>query len=86
MKTIRVKGMILIPGVDWFLAEARAMTNLIGNGVATIIMARWENEFDDSRANAVLNGDLPDPPELTDERNGELHAPPQSECVEETRR
>jgi aerobic C4-dicarboxylate transport protein len=56
LKTIPVEGMVLILGVDWFMAEARAMTNLVGNGVATILIARWENEFDDAKAAAVLNG------------------------------
>jgi aerobic C4-dicarboxylate transport protein len=37
------------------MAEARAMTNLIGNGVATVVIARWENELDREKANAVLN-------------------------------
>ena len=86
MKTIPVEGMVLILGVDWFLAEARSMTNLIGNGVATIVMARWENEFDDSRAIAVLNGDIPDPPELSGERDDEMQETPQSDCVEVTKR
>lgn len=53
--TIPVEGMVLILGVDWFMAQARAMTNMVGNGVATIVIARWENEFDPIRANHVLN-------------------------------
>src|SRR5207237_3279213 len=55
LKTIPVEGMVLIFGVDWFMAQARAMTNMVGNGVATVVIARWENEFDDSRAAAVLD-------------------------------
>jgi aerobic C4-dicarboxylate transport protein len=55
LKTIPVEGMVLILGVDWFMAQARAMTNMVGNGVATIVIARWENEFDAVRANYVLN-------------------------------
>jgi len=55
MKTIPVEGMVLILGVDWFMAQARAMTNMVGNGVATIVIARWEKEFDPGRANHVLN-------------------------------
>ena len=57
MKTIPVEGMILIVGVDWFMAIARASTNLVGNGVATIVIAKWENEFDQPRALAVLDND-----------------------------
>jgi aerobic C4-dicarboxylate transport protein len=63
MKTIPVEGMVLILGVDWFMAQARAMTNMVGNGVATIIVAKWENEFDAARATLVLDdaltGELP---------------------------
>lgn len=55
MKTIPVEGMILTVGVDWFMAIARASTNLIGNGVATIVIAKWENEFDQQRAVSVLD-------------------------------
>jgi aerobic C4-dicarboxylate transport protein len=55
MKTIPVEGMVLILGVDWFMAQARAMTNMVGNGVATIVIAKWEKEFDPIRANHVLN-------------------------------
>src|SRR5262249_62034669 len=54
MKTIPVEGMVLILGVDWFMAQARSMTNMIGNGVATVVIARWENQFDAKRANRVL--------------------------------
>jgi aerobic C4-dicarboxylate transport protein len=55
MKTIPVEGMILTVGVDWFMAIARASTNVVGNGVATVVIAKWENEFDQQRALAVLN-------------------------------
>ena len=64
LHTIPVEGMLLILGVDWFMAQVRAMTNMVGNSVATIIVARWENEFDGARAARVLNGEsgeLPEP-------------------------
>jgi aerobic C4-dicarboxylate transport protein len=61
MKTIPVEGMVLIFGVDWFMAQARSMTNLVGNGAATIIIAKWENEFDHETAKRVLNGESIDP-------------------------
>jgi aerobic C4-dicarboxylate transport protein len=61
LKTIPVEGMVLILGVDWFMAQARAMTNLVGNGVATIVIAKWENEFDAARAKLVLDDVLPEP-------------------------
>ena len=38
------------------MSEARAITNLIGNGVATVVIARWEGALDLERARAVLNG------------------------------
>ena len=60
MKTIPVEGMVLILGVDWFMAQARATTNMIGNAVATVVVAKWENEFDAARAQEVLTGDAPD--------------------------
>jgi aerobic C4-dicarboxylate transport protein len=44
--TIPVAGLALILGIDRFMSEARALTNLIGNGVATIVAAKWENELD----------------------------------------
>lgn len=54
MRTIPVEGMVLILGVDWFMAEARGMTNLVGNAVATVVVARWEKEFDATKAAVVL--------------------------------
>jgi aerobic C4-dicarboxylate transport protein len=56
MDKIPVAGLTLLLGVDRFINEARAVTNLIGNGIATIAVARWENAFDEKQANAVLNG------------------------------
>ncbi|CAB3787476.1 Aerobic C4-dicarboxylate transport protein [Paraburkholderia caffeinitolerans] len=58
MHKIPVSGLVLLLGVDRFLNEARAVTNLIGNGVATIVVARWEGAMDVNRARAVLNRDL----------------------------
>jgi aerobic C4-dicarboxylate transport protein len=43
---IPVAGMALILGIDRFMSEARALVNMIGNGVATVVMARWEGELD----------------------------------------
>jgi aerobic C4-dicarboxylate transport protein len=54
--TIPVAGLALILGIDRFMSEARALTNLIGNGVATIAAAKWENELDQRRFEAELNG------------------------------
>jgi aerobic C4-dicarboxylate transport protein len=55
MDKIPVAGLALLLGVDRFINEARAVTNLIGNGIATIAIARWESAFDDKQASFVLN-------------------------------
>jgi aerobic C4-dicarboxylate transport protein len=55
--TIPVAGITLLLGIDRFMSEARSLTNLIGNGIATIAIARWEGEFDVERAQQVLSGD-----------------------------
>jgi aerobic C4-dicarboxylate transport protein len=44
--TIPVAGMALILGIDRFMSMCRALVNMIGNGVATIVVARWGNELD----------------------------------------
>ena len=62
MKIIPVEGMALILGVDFFLTQARAMTNLAANGVATVATACWEKEFDAAKAARVLEGDYSDSP------------------------
>jgi DAACS family dicarboxylate/amino acid:cation (Na+ or H+) symporter/aerobic C4-dicarboxylate transport protein len=49
MDKIPVAGMALLLGVDRFVNQARAVTNLIGNGVATIVVAKWEGDFDKKR-------------------------------------
>ncbi|QXE89013.1 dicarboxylate/amino acid:cation symporter [Geomonas subterranea] len=53
--TIPVAGLALILGIDRFMSEARALTNLVGNGVATVVVSRWENELDMERMHRVLN-------------------------------
>lgn len=54
--TVPVAGLTLLLGVDRFMSEMRALTNLVGNGVATIVVSKWENEFDATRACGVLGG------------------------------
>lgn len=44
--TVPVEGLALILGIDRFMSEARALTNTIGNGVAAVVISRWENELD----------------------------------------
>ncbi|HNF67626.1 MAG TPA: cation:dicarboxylase symporter family transporter, partial [Plasticicumulans sp.] len=54
--SIPVAGLALILGIDRFMSEARALTNLIGNGVATIVIAKWEKELDETALHAHLDG------------------------------
>src|SRR5215469_14328461 len=54
--SVPVAGITLLLGVDRFMSEVRAVTNLIGNAVATLVIAKWENEFDAETAARVLNG------------------------------
>ena len=60
--TIPVAGLALILGVDRFLAEIRTATNFIGNGVAAVVISRWEKELDASSLAAELSG-RPNQPE-----------------------
>lgn len=53
---IPVVGLVLVLSVDWFIGIARAAGNLIGNCVATVVVAVWEKDIDRVRAHAVLNG------------------------------
>ena len=52
---IPVGGLALIFGIDRFMSQARAVTNLIGNGVATVVIAKWENELDEVQFHRELN-------------------------------
>ncbi|MBB4505089.1 dicarboxylate/amino acid:cation symporter [Rhizobium leguminosarum] len=54
--SVPVAGMALILGIDRFMSECRALTNLVGNAVATIVVARWENELDTAQLAAALGG------------------------------
>jgi aerobic C4-dicarboxylate transport protein len=44
--------------VDWFIGMARALGNLIGNCVATVVIAAWENDLDRDKAKRVLDGEV----------------------------
>jgi aerobic C4-dicarboxylate transport protein len=57
--TIPVAGIMLVFGIDKFMSECRALTNLVGNAVASIVVARSEGQFDEVRARAVLDGTAP---------------------------
>jgi aerobic C4-dicarboxylate transport protein len=55
--TVPVAGLALILGIDRFMSEARALTNLVGNGVATLVVAKWTGELDTKRLHAGLNNE-----------------------------
>jgi aerobic C4-dicarboxylate transport protein len=68
--TIPLAGLALILGIDRFMSEARALTNLIGNGVATVVVSRWENELDLGKLQRVLDNEAElevEMPELEEE-------------------
>jgi aerobic C4-dicarboxylate transport protein len=58
--SIPAAGLALLVGVDRFMSEARALTNLIGNAVATVAVARWDGALDVRRAQAILASDTVD--------------------------
>jgi aerobic C4-dicarboxylate transport protein len=58
--TIPVAGLALIIGIDRFMSEARALTNLIGNGVGTVVIARWDGALNARRMKRILDGLAPD--------------------------
>ena len=66
--TIPVAGLALILGIDRFMSEARALTNIIGNGVATVVAAKWENELDEQKMHALLN-----PTHIRSKDSSEVH-------------
>lgn len=57
---VPVAGLALILGIDRFMSEARALTNLVGNAVATVIVARWTGDVDMPRLQAHLDGETPE--------------------------
>ena len=66
--TIPVASIALILGVDRFMSEARALTNLIGNGVATVVVAKWERALDTDRMREMLDRD----PDIAADHSEEL--------------
>jgi len=67
---VPVAGLALILGIDRFMSEARALTNLVGNGVATVVVGKWCGELDTQRMKRVLNNetdaDAEEPEEVLD--------------------
>jgi len=74
---VPVAGLALILGVDRFMSEARALTNLVGNGVATVVVGKWCGELDEARMKRVLDRESPieadEPEEVLDQT--EAHMP-----------
>lgn len=56
--SVPVIGLVLVLSVDWFMGMARAVGNLIGNCVATVVVAAWEGDIDKERARRVLDGEV----------------------------
>ena len=56
--SLPVEGMALILGIDRFMSECRALTNIIGNACATIVVARWENALDKEKLDLAMSGKL----------------------------
>lgn len=52
--SVPVAGLALILGIDRFMSEARALTNFIGNGIATVVVSKWEKELDTEKMKRVL--------------------------------
>jgi len=57
MRVVPVEGVAILLGVDRFMSEARAIVNVIGNGVATVVIAKSEGAFDERREAAALAGE-----------------------------
>ncbi|MBR0672201.1 dicarboxylate/amino acid:cation symporter [Neoroseomonas soli] len=80
--TVPVASIALILGVDRFMSEARALTNLVGNGVATVVVAKWEGALDVARMRRVLaneseaEADSPEEVLVADEIAGEAAGAP----------
>ena len=56
---VPVAGLALILGIDRFMSEARALTNLVGNGIATLVVAKWTGDLDTKRLSAELDNPTP---------------------------
>jgi aerobic C4-dicarboxylate transport protein len=55
--SIPVAGLALILGIDRFMSEARALTNFVGNGVATVVVSKWEKELDRDKMAKAMAGE-----------------------------
>jgi aerobic C4-dicarboxylate transport protein len=55
---IPIQSLALLLGIDKFMSECRALTNLVGNGVATVVISRWEGELDDKKLHEIMSHPL----------------------------
>ena len=51
---IPIESLAILVGIDKFMSECRALTNLVGNGVATVVISRWEGELDVKKLNETM--------------------------------
>ncbi len=75
---VPVAGLALILGIDRFMSEARALTNLVGNGVATVVVAKWTGDLDTERLRRTLDGETAEEaeePEAVLDRGPAAHLP-----------
>lgn len=77
---VPVAGLALILGIDRFMSEARALTNLVGNGVATLVVAKWTNDLDMQRLSEVLDHptvqDTDEPEVVLDQKQAQMAQKP----------
>ncbi|GAB3355599.1 hypothetical protein GCM10027513_02660 [Giesbergeria giesbergeri] len=77
---VPVAGLALILGIDRFMSEARALTNLVGNGVATLVVAKWTGDLDMQRLQQGLDAptqvEAQEPEVLMDERQEHMAVAP----------
>lgn len=70
MDTLPVAGLALLLGVDPFMSQCRALTNMIGNGIATIVVAKWENSLDMGALHKALDGESAAPQPSSTKQEG----------------
>lgn len=64
-RTIPVAGLSLLLGIDRFMSEARALTNMVGNTVATLVISHWEGALDHATCRRVIGAGAPPPTDLS---------------------
>jgi aerobic C4-dicarboxylate transport protein len=83
--SVPVAALALILGIDRFMSEARALTNLIGNGVATLVVAKWTGELNTDQLAARLDNEdwiaAQEPEALLDAKTEHMHLPPEPSPV-----